>query len=226
MFILSLARRFGAGLVLMGLLAGVMAGSHGVSASNPPVPQDDHFTVGSGGVLNVAKPGVLANDISGSGFSLQVSDLGAVSNGTVNLNGNGSFSFTPKAGFVGLAFFQYKINDGANDSLRFGTAFINVVAGGPVNVAPVANNDSFTGVKNRPLAFSAPGVLQNDKDANNDKLRAVLVAKPTHGTLILKIDGGFVYTPNTGFVGTDKFAYRANDGAANSNTATVTITIK
>jgi len=226
MFILSLARRFAVGLVLMGMFAGVMAGTHGASASNPPVPQDDHFTVGTNGVLNVQKPGVLANDISGSGFSLQVSALGAVSNGTVSLNGNGSFVFTPKAGFAGLAFFQYKINDGANDSLRFGTAFINVVVGGPTNAAPVANNDAYNVTKNQRLVISAPGVLLNDKDANGNKLTANLVAKPTHGTLILKVDGGFVYTPATGFVGTDKFTYRANDGAANSNVATVTLTVK
>jgi VCBS repeat-containing protein len=68
-------------------------------------------------------------------------------------------------------------------------------------------------------------VLGNDSDANGDKLTARLVSKPAHGTLILKLDGGFVYTPAAGFVGTDTFTYQANDGAANSNVATVTFTI-
>jgi hypothetical protein len=226
MFILFLARRFAVGLVLMGLLAGVIAGTHGASASTPPVANNDFYTVGSGGVLNVAAPGVLANDISGSGHFLQVSDLGTVSNGTVNLNGNGAFSFTPKAGFVGTASFQYKINDGANDSVNFGTAFITVTANGPVNRAPVANNNSFNVAKNGRLAIGAPGVLGNDTDLDGDKLSAKLVSSTLHGTLILKIDGGFVYTPVKGFAGTDSFTYRANDGAANSNIATVTFTVK
>lgn len=226
MVILSLARRFVVGLVLMGMLAGVMAGSRGASAFNPPVANNDFFTVGSGGVLNVAAPGVLANDISGSGSFLQVSDLGTVKNGTVSLNGNGSFSFKPNAGFVGTASFEYKINDGANDSVNFGTAFITVTANGPVNRAPVANNNSFNVPKNRRLALGAPGVLGNDTDLDGDKLSARLVAGPKHGTLILKIDGGFVYTPAKGFVGPDSFTYRANDGAANSNIATVTFNVK
>jgi hypothetical protein len=226
MSLIAFARRLTVGLVFLALIVGALAGTRGASAVNPPVPQDDHYTVAAGGVLNVQKPGVLANDISGSGSFLQVTDLGATNGGTVSLNGNGSFSFTTKAGFVGTAFFQYKIDDGANTSLRFGTAFIKVVAGGPSNAAPVAKDNAFNVKKNGKLGISKPGVLGNDTDANKDVLRANLVSKPAKGTLVLKSDGGFVYTPNKNFVGTDKFTYRANDGAANSNIATVTFTVK
>ena len=38
-------------------------------------------------------------------------------------------------------------------------------------------------------------------------------------------DGSFSYTPNADFTGDDIFTYKANDGALDSNTATVTVTV-
>jgi VCBS repeat-containing protein len=46
-----------------------------------------------------------------------------------------------------------------------------------------------------------------------------------NGTLTLNLDGSFTYMPDPDFNGSDSFTYFANDGLANSNTATVTITI-
>ena len=48
---------------------------------------------------------------------------------------------------------------------------------------------------------------------------------PAHGTLTLNADGSFTYTPAANYNGTDSFTYKANDGTADSNVATVTITI-
>ncbi len=72
----------------------------------------------------------------------------------------------------------------------------------------------------------APGVLVNDTDADADALSAVHVDGPAHGTLTLNLDGSFTYTPNAGFNGLDAFRYRANDGQADSNLATVTIRVR
>jgi VCBS repeat-containing protein len=69
------------------------------------------------------------------------------------------------------------------------------------------------------------GVLANDTDADGNTLKAKLVAAPLHGTLALNTDGTFTYAPIAGFNGTDTFTYKANDGATDSNTATVTIKV-
>jgi VCBS repeat-containing protein len=53
----------------------------------------------------------------------------------------------------------------------------------------------------------------------------MLDASPLHGTLALAVDGSFSYTPGTDYVGADTFTYHASDGALDSNTATVTITV-
>ena len=52
-----------------------------------------------------------------------------------------------------------------------------------------------------------------------------MVSGPAHGTLTLNADGSFTYTPAANFNGTDSFTYRANDGSADCNVATVTITV-
>jgi hypothetical protein len=56
-------------------------------------------------------------------------------------------------------------------------------------------------------------------------MTAVKVTDPSHGTLSLGTDGGFTYTPTAGYIGSDSFTYQAHNGAGNSNTATVNITI-
>src|SRR5262249_58877014 len=65
----------------------------------------------------------------------------------------------------------------------------------------------------------------NETGVYVDSRRAPFVSSPTHGSLTLNTDGSLTYTPNANYNGTDSFTYRANDGHANSNTATVTITI-
>ena len=96
-----------------------------------------------------------------------------------------------------------------------------------VNEAPVAVNDSYSATEGIPLTVGAPGVLGNDTDVDGGTtLTAVQVTGPTHAaSFTLNANGSFNYTATSGFVGTDSFTYRANDGALNSNTATVTITV-
>lgn len=95
----------------------------------------------------------------------------------------------------------------------------------PGNRAPVAKNDTYKTKQNTRLVVSRPGVLKNDSGENRDKLTAVLVTNPSHGSLYLKPDGSFIYTPNAGFTGKDSFSYQATDGKKHSNTAIVTISV-
>jgi VCBS repeat-containing protein len=138
------------------------------------------------------------------------------------LNANGSFVYTPFANFSGADSFTYKANDGKVDS---NTASVSVTVNA-VNDAPVAQNDSYSAQENTVLSVTTvQGVLANDSDADSPALTAAVVAGPSHGTLVLNLDGSFTYTPAINYVGSDSFTYRANDGFLNSNTATVSITI-
>ena len=60
-------------------------------------------------------------------------------------------------------------------------------------------------------------------DFEGDQLRFATVVAPRFGTVQMKPDGSFIYTPRTGYVGTDTFTYRVNDGRLDSPPATVTL---
>jgi uncharacterized repeat protein (TIGR01451 family) len=98
------------------------------------------------------------------------------------------------------------------------------------NNAPVAVDDSYSATEDEDAyapgqQIGAPGVLGNDTDDDGDALTAAIVSGASHGTVTLNSDGSFTYLRSTDFVsGSDSFTYRANDGAADSNQATVTIT--
>ncbi len=58
-----------------------------------------------------------------------------------------------------------------------------------------------------------------------DASTALVVASPAHGTLGLNADGSFSYTPAANYCGSDSFSYRANDGEAASDVATVLLNL-
>jgi hypothetical protein len=96
-----------------------------------------------------------------------------------------------------------------------------------VNTAPTGAADSYTGQEGVALtADAAHGVLANDSDANGDRLTAVLVEGPQHGTLALNADGSFTYQAQDSYIGADSFTYYARDpSGATAATQTVDLRI-
>jgi PKD repeat protein len=86
------------------------------SVNDPPVAADDSYTTDKDTPLTVAAPGVLSNDTDANGDSLTAALVNDVTNGTLALNADGSFSYTPVAGFTGDASFTYKAYDGTEYS--------------------------------------------------------------------------------------------------------------
>jgi Bacterial Ig domain len=91
--------------------------------------------------------------------------------------------------------------------------------------SPVSPGDAFSTTENAPLTVPAAGVLHNDSDADGDPLTATVSRGPANGAVNLHPDGGFTYTPRSGFSGTDTFGYRANDGTGNGDEANVSIQV-
>jgi len=189
--------------------------------NDAPVANNDSYATNQGTPLSVPAPGVLANDTDVDGNPLTAVLVSTTTNGTLTLSASGSFTYTPNAGFVGTDSFTYKANDGQLDS-NIATVTITVRL---VNRPPVAVSDSYTTTEDTPLTVPAPGVLVNDTDADGNPLTAILVAGPANGSVTLSPNGGFTYTPRANFFGSDSFTYKANDGQADSNTATVSITV-
>ncbi|MBI3468489.1 MAG: tandem-95 repeat protein [Planctomycetes bacterium] len=198
--------------------------------NRPPVAYDDNYSVaedpGAPG-LAVTAPGVLANDPDVDWDTLTaVLDTGPA-NGTLVLEPDGSFSYMPNGNFFGSDSFTYHAVDSDGASSNGATVTISV---GEVNDAPIAVADSAATLEDTAVSGN---MLVNDTDPDNtdgvagneDALTAVVDSGPAHGTLVLNPVGSFIYTPDCGFIGTDSFTYKANDGLLYSSLATGTITV-
>ena len=131
-------------------------------------------------------------------------------------------TYTPSANFNGSDSFTFVANDGNSDSAP-ATISLTVT---PVADAPQATDDTYSTAEDTPLIVNAAnGVLANDSDVDGDALTVVKLSDPTHGALTLNSDGSFSYTPNANFNGLDSFTYQAQDGALDSNVATVTLQV-
>ena len=182
-------------------------------------------------LINVPVGGnVLTNDHDPESDQLLLNQTPVVlpSYGTVVLNSDGSYVYTPSLDFVGKDTFRYSICDtGLPQACDTATVEISVL---PlplidVNNPPVAINDHYQGVVNVPVTGT---VLPNDYDPDNnlDSTSVELVSLPSNGTLILNPNGSFVYTPNTGFVGDEVFEYRVCDTGQPVLCDTAQVTIK
>ena len=191
--------------------------------NSPPAAAADSFATDEDTQLTVDAPGVLANDTDPNNDPLSAVEVSDPAHGTLTLNANGSFAYTPNAGFSGTDTFTYRTNDGAADS---NTATVTITVN-PANDPPAANDDSYALAKGNTLSVpAASGVLANDSDPNGDRLTARLVTGPSTGTLTLNPDGSFAYTkPKRGFNGVT-FVYEAGDGNGGTDRATATIRSK
>ena len=192
------------------------------AVNDAPVAVGEGYGTNEDAALNVAAPGVLGNDSDIDGDSLSAVLVGDADHGTLALNANGSFSYTPDADWNGSDYFTYQASDGVLAS-NVVTVTIGVSA---VNDAPVAVADSYSTDEDDPLAVVAAGVLGNDGDVDGDGLTAVWAGDPSHGTLALAGDGSFTYTPAADYNGSDSFTYMASDGALYSDVVTVTLTVQ
>jgi len=194
------------------------------AVNDPPVGVADSYQTNEDTVLTVGVgQGVLANDSDPDGNSgLSVEVVENPSSGTLELNADGSFVYTPQGDFNGTVTFKYRINDGTTTSDPI-TVTLAVAA---VNDAPVAVTDSYTVNEDATLTVNvADGVLSNDTDVEGDARTAEVVTNPAHGTLTLNANGSFTYTPTANYSGADSFTYRAKDANEQSQPITVTITV-
>ena len=151
----------------------------------PPVAASDAYTVNEDTPLSVAAPGVLGNDSDPDGNPITAVKLTDPAHGTVTLNSNGSFTYTPAADYNGPDSFTYQASDGTlasaaatvtitvnsvNDPPSFtkgpdetasgGSGPVSIV-GWATNISPGPANEAgqtvtFTVANDTPTAF-APG---------------------------------------------------------------------
>ena len=187
--------------------------------NDAPVSQDFSYSTDEDTVLNVDAPGVLTYDTIDQDLLIAVK----VSNplyGTLTLNPDGSFTYTPNADFNGADNFNFVANDGLVDS---NVATITITVNW-INDAPVAIDDSITTYTGIPVIIN---VATNDFDVDSNLNPASVcgILGPAYGTVVSYGDGRLEYTPNAGYSGSDTFTYEIWDYYGLSDTAVATITV-
>lgn len=191
------------------------------SGNAAPVAVADTYDSWQGAVLDVpAASGALASDTDSDSDALTVSTWGDPAHGTVTGSADGAFRYTPDDPvFVGDDSFEYTVSDGYRTAK--GVVTIHLLAG------PAAAADEYTvTIGDAELVTdAAAGVIVND--AQTTGVTAKLENDAGHGTVALASDGSFVYTPDQGFHGVDRFDYHlvitANGGRGAAATVTVMV---
>ena len=162
---------------------------------------------------------VLGNDTDFDGDDLTVSLLTPPANGTLTLNADGTFDYTPNPGFSGEDVFEYQVDDG------FGgvdSALVCIEVAEQPNEGPDAQDDK----AETDFQTEVTGnVTINDADPDGDDLSVTLVEGPSSGDLVLNQDGSFVFTPADDFSGEVTFTYEISDGNGGTDIAEVCITV-
>jgi len=164
-----------------------------------------------------------ATDVDHDSVTFSLVELNPPAHGSVVVQSNGSFVYTPDANYNGTDRFEVAANDGQPEN-NIGKAFIdiNVLR---ANDPPTAVDDAYIINEDTPTALN---VLENDTDEDKeygDKLTILRVsAAPTKGTATIS-DGKILYTPTLNQNGTDTFTYVIADQDGKLSSADVTVTI-
>jgi len=180
---------------------------------------DDNFTVSRNAVQQTLD--VLANDFRLPGEVIRVVSRSASSaGGTVQIAADGqSILYSPPAQFVGQDVFTYTYeNSGGERDIATVVVDVRLVFSNPLAI-----DDSFNVATN---AIALPlNVLANDIEGPGGALSILSVTQPDKGGQITIGPGGksLLYTPPTGFGGTELFTYLAGDGLGEQSSARVTV---
>jgi VCBS repeat-containing protein len=137
-------------------------------------------------------------------------------NGSVVVNADGTYTYTPGANFNGTDSFTVVVSDGNGGTV---TSTVDVTVT-PTQDPPTVPNYTVTTPEDTPVAGKVTGV-----DLDGDSLSYALDTSPANGTVVVNPDGTYTYTPGANFNGTDSFTVTVSDGNGGTVTSTVDVTV-
>ncbi|WP_212961125.1 Ig-like domain-containing protein, partial [Cohnella xylanilytica] len=181
--------------------------------TNAPVAADFHTTpIGN----DAWEDKLIATDKDGDALTYSI--VNAPVKGTLNAKPDGTFTYTPLSGATGTDKFTYKAFDGKQYS---NVATVTVDFRVPPNFPPVAWVFPLYTIADTPVTSR-----MNGYDSERDPLTYLILAQPTHGLVQLdRSTGVATYTPEAGYIGSDKFYYQVFDGKAYSATKSVEVKV-
>ncbi|NOT71645.1 MAG: tandem-95 repeat protein, partial [Hyphomicrobium sp.] len=184
--------------------------------NDAPVAADGTATTNEDTVLNGTLP--VATDVDTASLTYAVGTTAVPTKGSVLVNGDGTYSYTPALNTNGTDTFSYTVTDGTTTVEKTITVTIT-----PVNDAPVAADGTATTNEDTVLNGTLP--VATDVDTASLTYAVGTTAVPTKGSVLVNGDGTYSYTPALNANGTDTFSYTVTDGTTTvEKTITVTIT--
>ncbi len=159
-----------------------------VALTSPLVAVNDSYNTDINTTLNVAAPGVQANDFSVYGGTFTSQLVTMTSHGTLTFNSNGSFTYVPKSGYTGTDSFTYDdVQNGVTSNVATVTISVN-----PKTLYVTNTNDSGPGSLRQALteaaASNSPGADTIDFKLAGTGPFVITPASPlpalTHPTII------------------------------------------
>ncbi|HEU5329360.1 MAG TPA: Ig-like domain-containing protein, partial [Thermomicrobiales bacterium] len=164
---------------------------------------------------DTSTPITLAGTASNGG-PLTYTVVSGPSHGTLGTLNGATLTYQPATGYSGPDSFMYKVTENGLDS-NVATVSITVAH---VNHPPVASDGTAATLQETPVTITLAA-----SDPDSDPLTYSIISGPAHGQLSMVTGNQVTYTPNAGYFGPDSFTFAASDGAASSNTATVTLAV-
>ena len=165
--------------------------------------------------------GDLGGSVTNNAAGSTVTPLTGETTGSLTVNADGSFSFTPPTGFTGLYTFDYRLTNSAGSS----DATVTIAVG----VRPAATDDSYLptvlgNVSIDTTTSSSFSALAND---SGDGLTIIAfdAASANGGDVVVNADGTFSYDPPVGYEGSDSFTYTIDNGFSDPQSGTVSLTV-
>jgi hypothetical protein len=154
---------------------------------------------------------VLANDSFGAGAVVTAVTQGAY--GSVAIDAGGTVTYTPNPDYHGTDSYTYTVTSGG----------VTETATVSVTVDPVVDAVADTVTTNEDTPVTTD-VLANDRFEPGASVTAV--TQGTHGSVVIETDGTVTYAPDPDFHGTDSYTYTVTTVAGNTETGTVTVTVR
>jgi gliding motility-associated-like protein len=163
---------------------------------------------------STSSTGTIGTNDNGTGLTYGTTPVSGPNHGTITVGPTGTYTYTPNNGYTGPDTVIVAVCDASTPALcTTDTIFINVITG------PIVTNENAGGVTGTPITGN---VLTNDGPTGSTL--GNIVDTPHNGTAVVNPNGGFTYTPNTGFSGRDTVVVEVCfNGACVNDTIFITV---
>lgn len=186
--------------------------------NDAPMAVDDEYTTNEDTKIRITD--FLSNDLDVDEDLIYLTGHTNPSYGTITYNGK-SLIYTPEKDFNGKDYFYYTIADTKRNNSK---ARITIKVT-PQNDEPITKSDGpFKTEVSKPIYITS--AMENDSDVDGDELSISTYTRPLNGEVSFDAGNTFVYIPNPGFIGIDRFTYTVTDGKNTSDVSTIEIWVE